>query len=79
MRHLAARVLIIIGSALVALGRRIDGKAQPGRRPTTAKVIILQPGRGYRRIERHAPGKWEVFKLGLSVLFNSLAYGLVGV
>lgn len=75
MKRFAARVLIVIGAALVALGKRIEGA------PTTAKVITLQPGKHYRRIDHARPGpdRWEVTRLGLGILFSSLTYGLVGV
>jgi len=70
MKHIMSRVLIIIGLALVAAGKRID-KAEP----PAAKCVIILPRRNFRPLP---PSRWEVTKLGLSILFNSVAFATVG-
>lgn len=66
-----SRILIIIGLALIAIGRKLDKPEPPA-----AKCVIILPRRQYR----HAPpSRFEVFRLGFSVLFSSARFGLIGV
>lgn len=68
---LLARVLIIIGLALIAVGHRIDKPEPPA-----AKCVIILPRRQYY----HAPpSRWEVFKASLEIAFSSVAFATVGV
>lgn len=68
---LLSRVLILLGLALVALGRRIDKPEPPA-----ARCVIILPRRQYCPAP---PSRWEVTRLGLAILFNSVQFGLIGV
>lgn len=76
---LLARVLILIGLALVAVGHRIERPEPPA-----AKSVITLPRRNFRpapfdKLRMQPPSRLEVFRLGLQVLFSSARFGLIGV
>lgn len=71
-----ARVLILIGAALIAAGHRIDKPEPPA-----AKCVIILPRRKYYHAPLcpepvEGPSRWEVTRLGLAILFNSVQFGI---
>lgn len=65
--RITARVLVVVGVILVALGHCLDGWA------------IMHGSKIIRHRSKRLPNKWEVFKTGLDILFSSTRFGLVGV
>lgn len=83
MRHIAGRLIIALGVQLVALGKWLvsDDKPGPGQRRHRTqpghKAIDL-PRHNYRVLNA-PPGRWEVIRAGLVILFSSWRFALVGV
>jgi hypothetical protein len=74
---------VALGLQLVALGRWLASEDKPGpgqrRRQAQpgAKAIDL-PRHNYRVL--NAPlGRWEVVRIGLAILFKSVAFATMGV
>lgn len=72
MKRIAARLLVVVGLALVSMGRKLDPKPAPA-----ARIVTLNR-RQYRTGGRQ-PSRGECYRLGLTILFKSVAFATLGV
>lgn len=72
MKRITAKLLVIVGSALVALGRKLERPAPPPAR------FVALPRRAYRVVSSE-PSRVTVIRLGLAILFSSARWGVLGV
>lgn len=76
MRHYLALHLATLAVALLALAKWLDSDNRPGpRKPAQLAHQVDLPKNRYR-FQHEPPGKWEVIKLGLGILFNSLTWAM---
>lgn len=79
MRRSIAFYVAALGLALLALAKWIAGPgAGAGRRQAVPPRRLVELPKSEYRYHRPGPGRWEVIRTGLAILFNSVAFATMG-
>jgi hypothetical protein len=84
MGRLTAKLLTALAMALLSLARWLDGNGGSGNTPPTGprRPLPWPPKdavNGQFKVLYDPPGRLEVIRLGLAILFSSARFGVIGV